>query len=420
MKRLLLCVFIVILSGCNTQDEVVPANQKIEVDIEGSSLIEEKEKVNEENVEESQEESANEKAKEVAEEIEPESEKVPEKGIHIDDFNVDIREEFTMKDRAGESYTVYLFSEDEEEYALDVTWAGGVEGDVITDGKYQFGIQKTASNFVVIQDILLPWLFNHDRIPYYVIENEPDVLFLRENLSSNAIETGSFFIDEEEIHEIEYSAANSAMYKKIEDNHFQHYFYNNEEGSWSFNTLQLNTEKRAYEIVETFQFQGDKAPEGEYIAGEFNSDDDFYVTEEPEYEVVDSSLNSGYFLERLKDGYLLDSDLHLGQYVDIEAELGQPDSFYENYNGPGADYYDYDSLSYLVAKDENQVIGIEIRPQAIGNPSYEEIRQIFGEPASEEEDMLWGGYLVNYRIGNRDLTFVFEYPQSNLLSLEIR
>ncbi|SES08498.1 hypothetical protein [Salipaludibacillus aurantiacus] len=346
-----------------------------------------------------------------------------EDGIAIEEFEADIREEFLVHNREGEPYTVYLFSDNEKEFTQEDTWVGAEAGDTITEGNYQFALRAPESKFVEVQSESLDnWTFNHNRMPYYTLKNDPDLLFFQQDMASNIVETVGFMVDEGELHSISYPDlhGNSSTYKSIGDQQFQHYWYNNQSGTWTFQTIQLNVPNYSFEVKETFEFSGDDFYMGEDYASRFNSEAEFFVEEKPDVQ-YNSLLNDEFFENQLVQGYLMDSELHLGQIVeDVEAELGPALAVELNFYGPGADYYIYEDYSYLVSQEENHVIEIATRPHIIGNPHYKDVRNIFGKPTSEGFSELDFYYHVDFNVFDRRLTFIFEEKNSEALGVSVK
>ncbi|MBU9712738.1 hypothetical protein [Evansella tamaricis] len=343
-----------------------------------------------------------------------------EDGIPFDEFNGNVREEFQVTDSNGQRFIVYLFSENEEEFTEEHGWAGADSGDLITQGDYQFALREVDGEFVVIQSTELNnWMFNHDRTPFYVTENEPDVIFFRETLSSNAVENLGFIIDEEELHLVTYPdfISNSSIYKKMEQNTFQHFWYNNQQGSWTFHTILLNVAEREFELLETFEFSGDEFRLGEVFATEFHEDEEFFVTADLEYELDPKEEVLDTLRTNATNGYLYLSGHHVGtSFEEMEAASGLPDEKMDDGGNIMYSYSDYNYYAYynfLTGTGGDSVDTITYLVDDHFPALYrEDLIAHFGTPNIDNPAPHGDGYDLDFTVGNYSILFILEDEHS--------
>ncbi len=281
-------------------------------------------------------------------------------GEKLEEFKEEkARFQTVMKDRYGNEYNVFLYSENENVSTIDLPSIFGSAGDTILKGDYRVVLQNKVTQEYYLQDIVLENKhINTNLTKPYVIENSPDLLVFKEVETSASRIDYVYALGDTGLERLYATSTAHTKLKQVDQNIIQALSYDRFDGIYTFRTLKLDVSSWDVEVVEEIVFDFE---EGRTQHEQFSGSNDYIVTSEGPHQnttvYIDVLLNEDDLLdenaryllaliEHAENGSLGEGVVPLGTPAEeLVNTLGEPLSI-EGYQG--SELYIYEDAIYSV------------------------------------------------------------------------
>ncbi|QST02637.1 hypothetical protein IMZ31_18995 (plasmid) [Pontibacillus sp. ALD_SL1] len=182
------------------------------------------------------------------------------------------------------TYTLHIYSTNENTRTAETSWAGAQAGDTLHEGEYQTAVGRYGEGPITPSISLGNLMLNESQKNVYVIRGNPDLLVTSQVESSNFASIGLYVVQNGEVVEIRGEDggdlyAMPGAIKRMPSGEIQIFTYNNAEGSWHTRdfSVSLTTKRLELNSWSTLSFES-----GQKIYQRFMNEPNF-VYQEDEY-----------------------------------------------------------------------------------------------------------------------------------------
>ncbi|ADU32131.1 hypothetical protein [Evansella cellulosilytica] len=270
---------------------------------------------------------------------------------------------FELYGNRADLYSVYIYADDAQ-----------IDNDLVT-GDFKIATQAESSDDFIEHDtmlngkeqrFLLEHEFSYKAFPF--VETDAERYFVLSELTEEDKLLGHFFyIEDEEVKELE-------TINQIE-----------EENAFLFDErFELGFEKIIVEGGNTWEYDGH----------------DKTLIE------IDMMFLNHMFKDRIREGYLPPMRYRIGNHIEyIIGQEGEPEQ--DDY-WRGGRFHSWGNDMYFFSEQSKEVTSLEYVNDGSYDYRYDDFVELLGEPFSEGEDMLDGGYLVSFDVEGRTLSVNFK------------
>ncbi|UTR12032.1 hypothetical protein MM300_07000 [Evansella sp. LMS18] len=341
-----------------------------------------------------------------------------------------------MRDKHGNSYNVFFYSDNEETSMLDEPSPFGHAGDLILKGDYRAVVQNEQTGEYYKQEVIMENMTINTNIGRpYVVENSPDLLVFGWVEAQNVNVVDIYALTDDGLKNVAAFSSFDAVVKQTGPNKFLVVNYNNVDWIWTFTTMKLDvdnwTMKKVEEVEYDFDvgeeiynaFSGDKTGinyvqdlEGNAVVAEEENWKEEEREEETEEETQQEEGEGAYsylreLLNYVGKGILGEEFATIGSTPDdLIHSFGSPVEIWEDRGGYR---YIFDHGDYMVGFNGDGseiVIGMTLYPinHIKDQITYQLVIDVLGLPESEGFNELDLTHMLSYNINNHRLHFHFE------------